>query len=107
MKETIEVSNLKYSYEIAFLTERIKLEAGEYKAGELVEFNNLTKTGKKLSSAEKIYGVICENITIDTETTHTEIYLQGIFNKNKIVAENISDLETIKDAARKLNIFYK
>lgn len=107
MKKEVRNSNLKYSYEVPFLTDRIKLEAGEYKVGELVEFDYSTKVGKKITAAEKIYGIVCQDVTIDSTTTHTEVYLQGIFNKNEIVGGAISDLETVKEASRKINIFFK
>lgn len=107
MKKEVKTSNLKYSFEVPFLTEKVKFEAGEYKMGELVEFDSSGKQVKKITTADKIYGVVCEDITIDEHNTHSEIYLQGIFNKKEIVAESISDLETVKDAARKINIFFR
>lgn len=107
MKKEAKTNNLKYGHEIPFLTERVKFEAGTYKQGEIVEYVSSDKKVKKITTADKIYGIVCDDVVIDEKTTHSEIYLQGIFNKKEISAAAISDLDTVKEHARKLNIFFK
>lgn len=101
----IKPNNLKNSLEIPFLTEKVKLNKGEYTAGELVEFDYSTKTAKKLSSAEKIFGVIPEAITTNGEK-EVFVYITGIFNKSSIVS-GISEIDTVKEHARPLSIYFR
>ncbi|MBS9775666.1 MAG: hypothetical protein CR959_01330 [Fusobacteriales bacterium] len=102
----IKSNNLKHSLEIPFLVEKIKLEEGEYKRGEVVEYDYSTKIGKKITAAEKIYGIVPEAVKVEGEK-EISVYISGIFNKKEIVAATISDKDSLKEPARALNIYFR
>lgn len=107
MSTIIKLDNLKYSLEVPFFTKKIKLENETYKVGDLVEYDYTAGKGKKITTAEKLYGVVAEEVTVDgSKVTHGIVYISGVFNKKAII-KGSQDLEKLEQYSRPLNIMFK
>lgn len=95
--------NLKAGYQVGFLTEKIKMKAGTYSQGELIEFDTVTGKGGACTTATKFYGVATDNVTLE-EGAEMTVYITGVFNSRAIV--KTIELKEIKELARKLNIYF-
>lgn len=98
--------NLKAGLELPFLVEKIKMTAGTYVEGEVIQFDSETKKGAKCTDTTKVYGIATDNFTV-TEDGEITVYVSGIFNSQAIKKEDSVDLDTLKLAARPLNLYFR
>lgn len=98
--------NLIAGLEIPFLTEKVKMTAGTYVEGELIQFDSETKKGAKCTDVSKFYGVVTDKVTV-TEDEEILVYISGIFNSKVIKKEEAVEWDKLKLAARPLNLYFR
>ena len=107
MSEIHKRKNIKGSLEFPFLTEKVKFEAGTYSEGEIVEWDSAASTVKKCTDPTKMFGVVTDDITIDTTTTQGTVYITGVFNLNGITKDDSVTVAALKENGRKLSLYFR
>lgn len=98
--------NLKAGLEIPFLVEKIKVAAGTYVEGEVIQFDVATEKGAKCTEIEKLYGISTDKVTVKDNEEIT-VYISGIFNSKAIKKEDSIEWKNLKASARPLNIYFR
>lgn len=101
-------SNLIADNRVQTIEIRKETVQGIYKRGDLVEYDSATKLIKHCTSADKIYGIVAEDI--DSTTTlgiEALVYLAGYFNITSINKDQSITDEQLEVEARKLSIYLK
>ncbi|QNM15509.1 hypothetical protein [Fusobacterium hominis] len=106
MGEIHRPGNLKAGLELPFLTKKIKMNAGKFEQGELIEYDYSTEKGNKCTTVDNLFGVATDTFDVK-DNEYITVYLMGIFNKNEIKKEKSLEWKDIEKAARPLNIFFK
>lgn len=107
MSEVIhQPRNLKAGLEIPFLTEKIKVAAGTYVEGELIQYDTASKKGAKCTDTTKLFGIATDKFTVK-EDEEIVVYISGIFNSKSIKKEDSIEWDAIKLAARPLNLYFR
>lgn len=106
MGEKHQPSNLKGGLEIPFLTKKIKMAAGTYEEGEIIEYDYSSKKGNKCTTVEKVFGICPENVTLE-DNEYLVVYISGIFNQKSLKKEGSVEWEDIEKNARPLNILFR
>ena len=98
--------NLKAGLEIPFLVEKIKMTAGTYVEGEIIQYDPDIKKGAKCTDTTKLYGVATDKFTV-AEDGEITVYICGIFNSQAIKKESSVEMDTLKLAARPFNLYFR
>lgn len=98
--------NLKAGLEMPFLTEKVKMEAGVYVEGELIQYNTDTKKYEKCTDAAKLFGIVADSSVV-TEDSEITVYISGIFNSKAIKKDDTLEWEALKLTARPLNLYFR
>lgn len=98
--------NLKAGVEVPFLTKKIKVAAGKYEEGQIIEYDTTTKKGNKCTTLEKFYGISTDKFTVEDNEEIT-VYLSGIFYEKAIVKEKSIAIEDLEKTARPFNIYFR
>lgn len=98
--------NLKAGLEIPFLVEKIKMAAGTYVEGEIIQYDPVSKKGAKCTDTTKLFGIATDKFTV-IENGEITVYISGIFNSKAIKKESSVEMDAIKLAARPLNLYFR
>lgn len=106
MGEKHQPSSLKAGLEIPFLTKKIKMNAGTFEEGEVIEYDYSTEKGNKCTTVEKVFGICPQNVTLEDDD-YLVVYISGIFNQKALKKEGSVEWKDIEKNARPLNILFR
>lgn len=85
----------------------IKMEAGEYKQGELLEYDSENDRMKKCTQATNIAGIFAEEDCTLEENAVVTVYIGGEFNRKAIVFTSVTNDTDLDFEAQKKGIYFK
>lgn len=102
----VEYKQLIGGKQAPLIRKNMKMEAGEYKMGDLLEYDSSNKRMKKCTVAANIAGVFAQDDCTLEENAVVTIYIGGEFNRKAIVFGSISDNTDIDFEAQKKGIYF-